>query len=126
MPDDIGGVLSFREPWCKDTSWSHIICDNTEVHAVVQVLDNTPQLRERIVVCVNACAGLDDPKTKMLELGALLHDVLNTLDASSLLCSAVAAFDPSDECDQDRIDNLIKQASLIKATAEKVRAWQRS
>jgi hypothetical protein len=51
----------FGEPWHPDKTWPQIICNKGGVHAMVDVFDKTPGLRDRIISCVNATAGMADP-----------------------------------------------------------------
>ena len=55
----------FGEPWQADKTWPQIICDKGGVHAMVDVFDKTPGLRDRIIATMNACAGMVDPAAEI-------------------------------------------------------------
>ena len=50
----------------------------------------TPLIRDRIVVCVNACEGLDDPAKEIAELRAKGEQVTHALGVSMMECNELA------------------------------------
>jgi hypothetical protein len=64
----------FGEPWSPDKTWSQIICNRGSVHAMVDVFDKTPGLRDRIIACVNATAGMADPAKEIQAMRNAIED----------------------------------------------------
>lgn len=74
----------FGEPWQADKTWPQIICDKGGVHAMVDVFDKTPGLRERIIATVNACAGMVDPAAEIQALRDTLKSATHYKSAAQL------------------------------------------
>ncbi len=68
MQDQQQPAPDFGEPWQADKTWPQIICNNGGIHAMVDVFDKTPGLRERIIATMNACAGMVDPAAEIQAL----------------------------------------------------------
>lgn len=100
------------EPWYVEANF--IVGVLGDIDTRVNVYDHDPGNRDRIVACVNACAGMADPASEIAALKAQRDELLAACkEANEWLVAMTlkAAFNQENKVAQDEASQIVREVS---------------